>query len=86
MWEIQYSNTLCQSVDLDFCSQDTCLNGGTCFEGFGTITICDCAAGFTGANCSIDLEFCTPTTCHNGGTCFEDTGEQIQDLHCNWNR
>ena len=39
---------------------------------------CDCAAGFTGANCSIDLAFCTPTTCSFGGTCFEESGEQIR--------
>ena len=28
---------------------------------------CDCAAGFTGANCSVDLDFCTEDTCLNDG-------------------
>ena len=60
------------AVDLDFCDEGTCLNGGTCNEEFGTMTTCDCAAGFTGANCSVDLDFCDEGTCLNGGTCNED--------------
>ena len=45
-------------------------------EGFGTLTTCDCAAGFAGANCSVTLDSCTPTTCDNGGTCVEGYGTE----------
>ena len=38
------------------------------------MTTCECAAGFTGANCSSDLDFCTPSSCLNGGTCIEGYG------------
>ena len=39
------------------------------------MTTCDCAAGFTGANCSV-ADFCTEDTftCLNGGTCNEEFG------------
>eukprot|EP00731_Ephydatia_muelleri_P026181 Em0018g281a len=52
----------------------TCLNGGTCYDGFGTFTNCTCAPGFNGPTCSNDINYCTPTTCLNGGTCVEGLG------------
>ena len=70
-----FNGTSCD-VDLSFCDVDTCLNGGTCHEGFRTLTTCECAAGFTGPNCDADLNFCTNSTCLNGGTCMEGYGTE----------
>ena len=46
-----FTGTNC-SLDLDFCTPSTCLNGGTCVEGYGTETLCMCAKEFSGPNCT----------------------------------
>lgn len=39
-------------TDLDYCAGQPCLNRGTCIDGVNDYT-CNCAAGYTGKNCSI---------------------------------
>ena len=36
--------------------------------------ICDCPAGFFGANCDIDIDACDPNQCVNGGLCEDVIG------------
>eukprot|EP00731_Ephydatia_muelleri_P026140 Em0018g240a len=62
------------SNDINYCTPTTCLNGGTCYDGYGTYTNCTCAPGFNGTTCSNDINYCTPTTCLNGSTCVEGYG------------
>ena len=40
-------------LDLNFCTPCTCLNGGTCIEGYGTETACMCTEDFIGPHCAI---------------------------------
>ena len=40
------------SSDINFCTSTTCLNGGTCVEGYGTETLCMCTEEFSGPNCT----------------------------------
>eukprot|EP00731_Ephydatia_muelleri_P011148 Em0006g42a len=61
------------SNDLNYCTPTTCLNAGTCYDGYGTYTNCTCAPGFSGTSCSNDINYCTPTTCLIGGTCVEES-------------
>jgi len=42
----------------DPCATRFCQNGGVCIEG-----ICDCPAGFTGANCELSLDPCDRKGC-----------------------
>ena len=38
-------------ADIDDCSPDPCLNGGTCRDGVNSFT-CTCALGYNGITCS----------------------------------
>lgn len=51
----------------DPCKKTTCLNGGECVDG-----ACDCAPGYSGADCSI-ADPCLNTDCQNGGECVNGT-------------
>ena len=64
-------------IDLQFCRANSCLNGGTCVEGLGITTSCNCSAGFEGTQCEIDLPYCRADSCLNGGTCIESLGTAI---------
>ena len=69
---------------MTFCDSDPCQNGGTCIEGFGPVTSCNCTSGFTGSICDNDnpnMTFCEPDLCKNGGTCVEEFGPETS---CNW--
>ena len=68
-----FSGTTCD-VDLDHCTGNICMNGGTCIEGVGTELTCNCTLGFNGTRCENDLDFCELSTCSNGGTCVEGVG------------
>ena len=68
-----YNGTTC-SIDIKYCTSATCLNGGTCYDGYGNYTNCTCAPGFNGTTCSNDINYCTPTTCLNGGACYDGYG------------
>ncbi len=41
-----FSGDACET-DLEFCITDSCMNGGTCVEGLGTATSCNCTDGFS---------------------------------------
>ena len=47
-----FSDTNCSS-DLHFCMNSTCVNGGTCIEGYGMETSCICTKDFTGPDCTM---------------------------------
>lgn len=56
------------------CTNNTCLNGGTCFKSPVTnITKCTCPALFTGKNCELNFNPCSNTlnpVCQNFGACI----------------
>ena len=37
-------------LDIDDCTSDPCMNGGTCTDGVNDYT-CDCVTGYTGTTC-----------------------------------
>lgn len=64
---------------------DPCENMGTCIT---NITIpmgyqCNCATGFTGAQCQVDQRQCQPNLCLNGGRVFGATSvfQTISSVH-----
>ena len=46
--------TMCTALlsDIDDCADMPCQNGGTCIDAVNNYT-CNCAAGYTGRNCSV---------------------------------
>jgi hypothetical protein len=54
-------------VDTPDCTSSSCLHGGRCIEGVGSVT-CDCTGtGYGGATCQVDP--CSPDPCGAGLTC-----------------
>ena len=58
------------STNIDDCSGNPCLNGGTCVDGINSFS-CTCIPGHTGSNCSVDINECESNQCQNGGTCVD---------------
>uniref|UniRef100_A0A671YAQ8 Versican core protein n=1 Tax=Sparus aurata TaxID=8175 RepID=A0A671YAQ8_SPAAU len=56
--------------EIDSCSENICLNGGSCFKR-GSIHTCSCAPGYGGERCEIDIDECQSNPCRNGGTCVD---------------
>ena len=55
-----YESYVCVCVcfsDIDDCADGPCNNGGTCIDGVNSY-ICDCIAGYTGANCQTGIYTC----------------------------
>ena len=48
----------CLLVDIDECSSDPCMNGGTCTDDFNSYS-CACVAGYTGETCDIGMCYVT---------------------------
>ena len=45
---------------------------------------CDCAAGYTGTNCSTNIDDCGDDSCQNGGTCEVSKDNSVYNCIC-WN-
>ncbi|KAM8760483.1 versican core protein-like [Acanthopagrus latus] len=56
--------------EIHSCSENICLNGGSCFKR-GSIHTCSCAPGYGGERCEIDIDECQSNPCRNGGTCVD---------------
>uniref|UniRef100_A0A8C1NJS3 Versican core protein n=2 Tax=Cyprinus carpio TaxID=7962 RepID=A0A8C1NJS3_CYPCA len=56
--------------DVHPCSDDVCLNGGSCAKIVGA-QICSCPPGYSGDQCEIDIDECHTNPCRNGGTCID---------------
>ncbi|KAI4820207.1 hypothetical protein KUCAC02_028191 [Chaenocephalus aceratus] len=54
----------------DSCSENICLNGGSCFKS-GSIYTCSCTPGYSGYRCETDIDECQSNPCRNGGTCVD---------------
>ena len=50
----------CLLVDIDECSSDPCINGGSCSDEVNAHS-CDCVAGYTGEDCEIGMCYTTNT-------------------------
>ena len=64
-----YTGNLC-GEDVDECTFDFCLNGGTCNNTHGGFE-CVCVGGFTGKFCETNINECEGMSCLNGGTCVD---------------
>jgi len=64
-----------QLINVDDCTPDPCLNGGTCADGLDTFS-CYCLTGYTGPRCASDVDECmaTPSPCHVDGVCTNVAG------------
>eukprot|EP00062_Callorhinchus_milii_P000365 gi/632935107/ref/XP_007887824.1/ PREDICTED: sushi, nidogen and EGF-like domain-containing protein 1 [Callorhinchus milii] len=65
--------------EIDECSSQPCLNGGTCRDGVANFH-CDCQRGYTGRFCESETDDCASEPCKNGGTCQNAQGLYI--CHC----
>lgn len=66
-----YTGSLCE-VNVDDCTTDPCLNGGTCVDDIDGYK-CICPLQYTGSECNETIaEFpCDSHPCENGGSCVE---------------
>uniref|UniRef100_A0A673NH83 Versican core protein n=1 Tax=Sinocyclocheilus rhinocerous TaxID=307959 RepID=A0A673NH83_9TELE len=59
-----------EAADVHSCSDDVCLNGGSCVK-IGGVQICSCPPGYNGNQCELDIDECHTNPCRNGGTCID---------------
>lgn len=60
----KFTGELCE-IEVDACTQNTCLNGGTCIEAERKL-VCECPNGFVGDFCEIKQNFCSNEPCESG--------------------
>jgi len=58
-----FNGPLCEN-NINDCTPDSCLNGGTCED-----RSCKCEPGWEGNQCQTDIDDCDPDPCVNGGVC-----------------
>lgn len=58
--------------DVDECrlQPNTCQNGGTCSNLFGSY-VCVCVNGWSGLHCSENIDDCATAACSPGSTCID---------------
>ncbi|MEQ2193944.1 hypothetical protein XENOCAPTIV_019112 [Xenoophorus captivus] len=58
--------------DVDECrlQPNTCQNGGTCSNLFGSY-VCVCVNGWSGPDCSENIDDCMTAACSPGSTCID---------------
>ncbi len=66
-----FTGEFCE-LSSDNCHQETCLNGGTCFDRPISGVRCECPVRFIGDFCEQDK--CIVQPCQNGGTCHSLLG------------
>lgn len=57
-------------INIDDCTENSCLNGGTCHDLVGTFQ-CSCPPGTQGTFCQLNNEDCYENACHHGGRCID---------------
>ncbi|XP_039084428.1 sushi, nidogen and EGF-like domain-containing protein 1 isoform X3 [Hyaena hyaena] len=65
-----------QCNETDECQTQPCRNGGSCRDLPGAF-VCQCPAGFTGAQCQTELDACDPSPCLHGGRCENGGGAYL---------
>lgn len=75
---IFFSGINCEN-NIDDCSPDPCLNGGTCNDLVNGYT-CDCGPNWMGKNCSLRYDACSFQPCKNGATCL--TSPPLHNYSC----
>ena len=58
---------------VDPCSNNLCVNGGTCSSSGGQFT-CTCPPEYTGQVCNVTVNPCDSNPCENGGICSPGIG------------
>lgn len=64
-----FTGTQCE-IDIDECSTNPCLNGGTCHDHINSFK-CSCQMGFTGTRCQTNIDDCESSPCRHGGSCHD---------------
>ncbi|RZF45128.1 hypothetical protein LSTR_LSTR000538 [Laodelphax striatellus] len=70
-----YTGVECET-DIDECTSDPCLNGGTCIDEVDAF-FCQCRNGFKGETCEINIDECASNPCRNNAPCLDGEGTYI---------
>uniref|UniRef100_A0A6Q2XKN5 Versican core protein n=1 Tax=Esox lucius TaxID=8010 RepID=A0A6Q2XKN5_ESOLU len=68
--EIKETTSSSESPSIHSCTENVCLNGGSCYKS-GALHTCSCAPGYSGDRCETDIDECQSNPCRNGGTCVD---------------
>ena len=65
-----FTGMLCEKDIDNFCTPVMCQNGGSCIEGIGSATSCECSTRYTGVSCD---EETSDAICYSNSDCSLDT-------------